>query len=233
MSIAKSGDMTGPFSVTVSLSPFRAQELCESRGGHPGLSSLYLIVSVDVKQHWSWAHLSHPGFRYSMPALQSCFPCRSSLPCLPPSLGRCRGQWRGAGVAHPLSPAAHLQQRWHFCCCLEHCNTESKHKGVNLCLKDVTQTQQQSLELPTVALGDIQDVPLVESTCLVFTHVPSASYHRKLRSLLLCLCDIFRALINSLVCWFCNGCSGLCSVSDWHRKISLLDFDLTQFSVQQ
>ena len=31
----------------------RAQELCESRGGHPGLPSLIsLMVSVDVKQHW-------------------------------------------------------------------------------------------------------------------------------------------------------------------------------------
>ena len=55
----------------------------------------------------------------------------------------------------------------------------------------------KAFELPTVALGDIQDVPLVESMCLEFTHVPSASYHRQLRSLL--LCDVFRALINSLV----------------------------------
>ena len=28
----------------------RAQELCECRGGRPGL----LTVSVDVKQHWTW-----------------------------------------------------------------------------------------------------------------------------------------------------------------------------------
>ena len=35
---------------------------------------------------------------------------------------------------------------------------------------------------------------------LVFTHTPGESYHRQLRSLLLCLCDAFRALINSLVC---------------------------------
>ena len=32
--------------------PLRAQELCESRGGRPGLPSLIsLMVSVDVKQH--------------------------------------------------------------------------------------------------------------------------------------------------------------------------------------
>ena len=30
----------------------RVQELCESRGGHPGLSVLTsLLVSVDIKQH--------------------------------------------------------------------------------------------------------------------------------------------------------------------------------------
>ena len=34
--------------------PIRAQELCESRGGRPGLSILMsLTVSVDVKQHWT------------------------------------------------------------------------------------------------------------------------------------------------------------------------------------
>ena len=33
------------------------------------------------------------------------------------------------------------------------------------------------------------------------THMPSESYRRRLRSLLLCLCSVFRALINSLVCW--------------------------------
>jgi len=34
------------------LQSFRAQEPCESRGGHPGLPVLLsLVVSVDVKQH--------------------------------------------------------------------------------------------------------------------------------------------------------------------------------------
>ena len=38
----------------------------------------------------------------------------------------------------------------------------------------------------------------------VFTCMPgeAESYCRWLRSLLLCLCDVFWALINSLVCWF-------------------------------
>ena len=35
---------------------------------------------------------------------------------------------------------------------------------------------------------------------LVFTRMPGESYPRRLGSLLLCLCDVFRALINSLVC---------------------------------
>ena len=34
---------------------------------------------------------------------------------------------------------------------------------------------------------------------LVFTRMPGESYRRRLGSLLLCLCDVFRALINSLV----------------------------------
>ena len=43
---------------------------------------------------------------------------------------------------------------------------------------------------------------LVEFEYLHFTCIPGESYHRWLRSLLLCLCDLFQVLINSLVCWF-------------------------------
>ena len=44
-------------------------------------------------------------------------------------------------------------------------------------------------------------VPLVEFMDLVFTRVPGESYRRRLGSLLLlCLCDVFRALIHSFVC---------------------------------
>ena len=46
----------------------------------------------------------------------------------------------------------------------------------------------------------LEDVPLVEFIYLVFTHMPGESYYRRLRSLWLCLCNVFRALINSLVC---------------------------------
>ena len=45
-------------------------------------------------------------------------------------------------------------------------------------------------------------VPLVEFVHLVFTRMPGESYRRRLR---LYLCCIFRELINSLVCWFCEG----------------------------
>ena len=48
----------------------------------------------------------------------------------------------------------------------------------------------------------LYDVPLVEFMYLVFTRMPGESYHMRLRSLLLYLCYVFRALINSLVCWF-------------------------------
>ena len=37
---------------TFLFTPFRVQELCENRGGHPGLPVLMtLTVSVDVKQY--------------------------------------------------------------------------------------------------------------------------------------------------------------------------------------
>ena len=46
--------------------------------------------------------------------------------------------------------------------------------------------------------GETEAVPLVEFMYLVFTRIPGESYRRRLRSLLLNLCYLFRALINSL-----------------------------------
>ena len=43
-------------------------------------------------------------------------------------------------------------------------------------------------------------VPLVEFMYLVFTRMPGESYCRRLGSLLLCLCYVVQALINSPVC---------------------------------
>ena len=45
-----------------------------------------------------------------------------------------------------------------------------------------------------------ESVPLVECMYRVLTRMPGESYRRRFRSLLLRLCDVFRALINSLVC---------------------------------
>ena len=46
-----------------------------------------------------------------------------------------------------------------------------------------------------------EDVPPAEFMHLAFAHIlPGESYRRQLRSLFLCFCDVFRALINSLVC---------------------------------
>ena len=42
---------------------------------------------------------------------------------------------------------------------------------------------------------------LLEFMYLAFTCIPGESYYRQLRSSL-CLCNIFQALINSLLCWF-------------------------------
>ena len=49
-------------------------------------------------------------------------------------------------------------------------------------------------------IESLEDVTLVEFMCLVFTRMPGESYRRRrLGSLLVCLCDVFRALINSRV----------------------------------
>ena len=45
-----------------------------------------------------------------------------------------------------------------------------------------------------------EDVPLVEFVYLVFAHMPGESYRSRLGSLLLDLCYVCQALINSLGC---------------------------------
>jgi len=65
--------------------------------------------------------------------------------------------------------------------------------------------QQRPEDVPLVEFMHLvltrpEDVPLVEFMHLVLTRMPCESYRRRLRSLLLCLCDVFRALFNSLVC---------------------------------
>ena len=45
------------------------------------------------------------------------------------------------------------------------------------------------------------NVPLVEFMYLLFTRMSGENFRSRLRSLLFCLCDVFRTLINSLVCW--------------------------------
>ena len=72
-----------------------------------------------------------------------------------------------------------------------------------------------------------EDVTLVEFMYLVFTRVPGESYRKWLRSLLLYLCHVFRALIISLVFWLKLSCPRTecrplptCSVGD--EKVSTI-----------
>ena len=51
--------------------------------------------------------------------------------------------------------------------------------------------------------------------CLIFIRMPGESYRRQLRFLLLCLCEGFRALINSLVCWFSIWTFYFCLIQNW------------------
>ena len=60
---------------------------------------------------------------------------------------------------------------------------------------------KQKLNSEMCSLGQLEAVPLAEFMYLVFTRVPGENYRRRLRFLLLYLCYVFRALINSLVCW--------------------------------
>ena len=72
---------------------------------------------------------------------------------------------------------------------------------------------------------NMEAVPLAEFMYLVFTGMPGESYPRQLRSLL-CLCDVFRAPINSLCVDFKYCCKerqlprddGLCQVALMLRK---------------
>ena len=99
--------------------------------------------------------------------------------------------------------------------------TASTDKEVNQHSKDVTQTQQQRLESPTLTLTwhaskrfktppeihsphhlILENAHLVDLLHRVFTRMQSESYRWAFTSLL-CFCYVFRALINSLVCWFC------------------------------
>ena len=55
--------------------------------------------------------------------------------------------------------------------------------------------------LPVFAYSSVvqEGVPPVQLMYLVFTRRPGESYHRRLRSFLLGLCDVLRALLNSPV----------------------------------
>ena len=52
----------------------------------------------------------------------------------------------------------------------------------------------------SVIISFFEDVPLVEFMYLLSAHMPCESYCRRLGSLLLYLCYVFRALINSHDC---------------------------------
>ena len=65
--------------------------------------------------------------------------------------------------------------------------------------------------------------PLVEFMYLAFTRMPGEDYRRRLRSLLCCLCDVFRALKFSCV-WILHERSWPRSDSDYDRDVPLVEF---------
>ena len=81
------------------------------------------------------------------------------------------------------------------------CRTVIKSTLGTSCTTVIKKHIRDNVEQSCLGYNGDEDVPLVEFTYLVFTRVPGESYRKRLGSLLLCLCDVFRALINSLVCW--------------------------------
>ena len=83
-------------------------------------------------------------------------------------------------------------------------HAESTHKGVNQHSKYIIQVQQQRPESPMVTLIWHACKYNVHKLHQRYIHqrMPGESYHRQFMSLLLYLCCVFWALINSLVCWF-------------------------------
>ena len=87
----------------------------------------------------------------------------------------------------------------------------------------VHELHQRYIHLRLLSCG--MHVPVVEFMYLEFTRMQSERYCRRDMSLLLRLCDVFRALLNSLVCWFCTGALGpfvfdLLTFLSWNCEIS-------------
>ena len=92
--------------------------------------------------------------------------------------------------------------------CVFICRTSFEIKGLRQVLNKTKHTKTGSVlclctpvspSVPERGASFFEDVPVVEFMYLIFTRVPGESYRGRLRYLLLCLCYVFRALINSLV----------------------------------
>ena len=63
-----------------------------------------------------------------------------------------------------------------------------------------TTTTTTTTTMTTTCRAKNIHAPLMEFMYLAFARMPGDSFRWRLRSLLLCSCDVLRALINSLVC---------------------------------
>ena len=107
---------------------FRAQELCESRGGRPGFPSLIsLTVSVDVKQHF----------------INDILPSRRKVP---------ESDARSVRIVSARLFFSTMLKTLFADLARQAPTRESTHKGVNQRSKYVTQVQQQRPESPRVTL---------------------------------------------------------------------------------
>ena len=164
-----------------------------------------LMVSVDVKQHWTmlwhWSEFV-PNMSTDIRGHEALLHQTLSLICPGERSGIWWGEWyRGGEAAEDIHPqTAHPQTAHRWARGTRHVSHRQK---VSLMYFGETTLIHY---FTFAALEDWvcckQDVPLVECMYLVFTCMPGESYHEWLRSRL-CLCDIFRTLTNFLACWFC------------------------------
>ena len=93
--------------------------------------------------------------------------------------------------------ALHVSILYFYTALNEDLNKFCIYRDIQIDMRLLTVVIKRPLSNCTVLLN-LEDIPQVEFMFLVFTGMPGESYRRQLRSLLLYLCYVFRALINFL-----------------------------------
>ena len=135
-------------------------------------------------------------------------------------------------VSRPTSPVGSPQDEVHSQDSLDHFRTTSYWITNHKINKQGRQLTLGIRNTSTATKTWVPAVALIRHACkytvhklhqryilmyLVFTRMAGESCRRRFGSLLLYLCYVFRALINSLVCWFCTSALGLVLFQICHK----------------